>query len=318
MHYNVHPARLLSAFALAAAAVSTAQAACLSFIEAPHLPPRNNEAAVQFYGPPPSTPAYSSDCSAISWSGTVQGPGSTTLDPAGWVYEGAAQASPAAAHVRARSSLLGTGNPGPNSQVGAQAKSVLTFTLAPLAGASPNQLFSLQFDVVADGVFGGSSTAGHLGSASVNLEAVSSAPSVLIKEHYSDSNGDTRNKAAGSTSGPATSVTMTIDYLGAFGAGSNFFGLNLDTLVGGEAFSDFSHTAKIAGITLLSDNVELLLPEGLFVHDAPRHWSLLADGDGGGGGTDPGTDPGTVPEPGSAALALAALLIGGWRRRRCS
>ena len=315
MRHSIHPARLLAACTLAAAAVSSAQAACLSFVQPPFAP-RNNEAAVQFYGPPPTTPAYSADCSAISWSGTVQGPGSTTLDPAGWVYEGAAQASPAAAHVRARSSLLGTGNPGPNSQVGAQAKSVLTFTLAPLAGAAPNQLFSLQFDVVADGVYGGSSTAGHLGSASVNLEAVSSAPSVLIQENYSDSDGVTRKKAAGSTSGPSTSVTMTIDYLGAFEAGSNFFGLNLDTLVSGEAFSDFSHTAKIAGITLLSSNVELVLPEGLFVKDAPNHWSLLADGGGGGGGGDP--DPGTIPEPGSAALALAALLIGGWRRRRSS
>lgn len=321
MQHHFHPARLLSACALAAAAVGSAHAACLSFVQPPFAP-RNNEAAVQFYGPPPTTPAFSSDCSAVTWSGTVLGPGSTTLDPAGWVYEGAAQASPAAAHVRAKSSVLGSGNPGPNSHIGAQAKSVLTFTLAPLAGASPNQLFSLQFDIVADGVFGGNSTAGHLGSASVNLEAVSSAPSILVQETYSDSQGVTRKKAAGSTTGPSTSVTMTINYLGAFEAGSNFMGLNLDTLVAGEAFSDFSHTAKIAGITLLSDHVELLLPDGLFVQDAPRHWSLLADGNGGGGGGGGGggdNDPGTpVPEPGSTALALAALLIGGWRRRRGS
>jgi hypothetical protein len=310
------PARAAVAALLALGGLHAAHAGCLSFVEAPHLPPKSSEAAV-FYIPPsePSqTKAFSSDCSPVAWSGTVAGPGSTGSAFVGWAYSGAAQASPAAAHVAATSQRVGSGDAGAAGSVGVTARSVLPFTLQPLTAAAAGNLFSLQFDVIGEGEYGGSSVAGNLGSASVHLHASGGVGfTEVVDELYSDSNGWVHKGASGSIGGPSALVQLSISYLAGFAAGANAFQIDLDTLVSGQAFSDFSHTAKITGITLLSDDVELLLPDGYFVKDGARHWSLLGDGSG-GGGNDP--DPVTVPEPGTAALALAAGLIGGCRRRR--
>ena len=292
-----------------------AQAAgCPVFVEAPHLPPKSSQAAVFFIPPsaPSQTMAFGADCAAAAWSGTVAGPGSTTLDFVGWNYHGAGQASPAAAHVSASSHRAGTGDAGIGGSVGVTARSVLPFWLTRLASASTNPLFAMQFDVLGEGEYGGSNVPGKLGSASVHLAASGGVGfTEVVHAHYGDSDGTSHDGAGGSVSGPSVHAELSIIYMAGFAAGANAFQIDFDTLVGGEGFSDFAHTAKITGITLLSDDVQLVLPEGYFVQDGPRHWSLLGDGSG-----NPGTDPLTVAEPAPLALALAAGLAGVVQRRR--
>lgn len=187
----------------------------------------------------------------------------------------------------------------------AAASSVLEFTLIAPTAAPPATRSPVTFEVFGSGTMRG--TPGYFaGNTAYDISFQSNGTGFTDTGYYRDSTGafDTGNYLHQLVSGPERGVQFGIDFTGKFLAGSNGFTLRLDLLAIGDAASDFSHTATVAGLRV-APGYSLTLPAGLYTADPAdaSHYIL--------------TSLLPVPEPGTAALFLPglALLIGLMRRR---